>query len=111
FVYFFFQAEDGIRCRNVTGVQTCALPILPEETTRLLRRHAALLRLPRNVDLYQRGQNASVLRRAALRLLRQGEAVQCMQHTHMRSEERRAGKELKLREAHEGQQEKHTEEA
>src|SRR5438067_9216577 len=24
---FFFQAEDGIRERNVTGVQTCALPI------------------------------------------------------------------------------------
>src|SRR5699024_11590525 len=23
-----FQAEDGIRDRNVTGVQTCALPIL-----------------------------------------------------------------------------------
>src|SRR5699024_804204 len=35
---FFFQAEDGIRDRNVTGVQTCALPIsqappaeIPEE--------------------------------------------------------------------------------
>src|SRR5437868_11373306 len=27
FVFFFFQAEDGIRDRNVTGVQTCALPI------------------------------------------------------------------------------------
>src|SRR5438067_4552904 len=27
-VFFFFQAEDGIRDRNVTGVQTCALPIL-----------------------------------------------------------------------------------
>src|SRR5699024_7663205 len=26
-VVFFFQAEDGIRDRNVTGVQTCALPI------------------------------------------------------------------------------------
>ena len=26
-VYFFFQAEDGIRDRLVTGVQTCALPI------------------------------------------------------------------------------------
>src|SRR5699024_8418640 len=26
--FFFFQAEDGIRDRNVTGVQTCALPIL-----------------------------------------------------------------------------------
>src|SRR5699024_11866602 len=24
---FFLQAEDGIRDRNVTGVQTCALPI------------------------------------------------------------------------------------
>src|SRR5699024_11469476 len=23
--FFFFQAEDGIRDRNVTGVQTCAL--------------------------------------------------------------------------------------
>src|SRR5699024_2071382 len=26
-LFFFFQAEDGIRARNVTGVQTCALPI------------------------------------------------------------------------------------
>src|SRR5699024_11437656 len=25
--FFFFQEEDGIRDRNVTGVQTCALPI------------------------------------------------------------------------------------
>src|SRR5699024_12133901 len=28
--FFFFQAEDGIRYRNVTGVQTCALPIFME---------------------------------------------------------------------------------
>jgi len=26
-VFFFFQAEDGIRDVAVTGVQTCALPI------------------------------------------------------------------------------------
>src|SRR5437764_3192151 len=26
-VFFFFQAEDGIRDPSVTGVQTCALPI------------------------------------------------------------------------------------
>src|SRR2546425_2994301 len=26
--FFFFQAEDGIRDKLVTGVQTCALPIL-----------------------------------------------------------------------------------
>src|ERR1022692_3306514 len=29
---FFFQAEDGIRNYKVTGVQTCALPISPEES-------------------------------------------------------------------------------
>src|SRR2546430_8334822 len=27
-LFFFFQAEDGIRDLTVTGVQTCALPIL-----------------------------------------------------------------------------------
>src|SRR3712207_7891883 len=27
FIFFFFQAEDGIRDIGVTGVQTCALPI------------------------------------------------------------------------------------
>src|SRR2546430_5872118 len=34
--HFFFQAEDGIRDLTVTGVQTCALPIIvdaPEATT------------------------------------------------------------------------------
>src|SRR5207244_5487554 len=29
-VFFFFQAEDGIRDDLVTGVQTCALPILTD---------------------------------------------------------------------------------
>src|SRR5699024_11348393 len=45
--YFFFQGEDGIRDRNVTGVQTCALPILDEyietltkENEDLKKRHA-----------------------------------------------------------------------
>src|SRR5690348_18051626 len=44
YLFFFFQAEDGIRDGRVTGVQTCALPIsdfppepkfdhLPESTT------------------------------------------------------------------------------
>src|SRR3989441_19741 len=28
-LFFFFQAEDGIRDKLVTGVQTCALPISP----------------------------------------------------------------------------------
>src|SRR6516165_12325025 len=30
FFFFFFQAEDGIRDLTVTGVQTCALPILQQ---------------------------------------------------------------------------------
>src|SRR5207253_5481866 len=33
--FFFFQAEDGIRDGHVTGVQTCALPIF--EVHRVLR--------------------------------------------------------------------------
>src|SRR5207249_8318415 len=39
FVSFFFQAEDGIRDRNVTGVQTCALPISSEAKARFRGRH------------------------------------------------------------------------
>src|SRR5437016_9653157 len=34
---FFFQAEDGIRDWSVTGVQTCALPILPHVKSGALR--------------------------------------------------------------------------
>ena len=31
-IFFFFQAEDGIRDTSVTGVQTCALPICESES-------------------------------------------------------------------------------
>src|SRR5260370_11031228 len=37
FFFFFFQAEDGIRDSSVTGVQTCALPILSEEVPSKIR--------------------------------------------------------------------------
>src|SRR2546430_17249367 len=33
-MFFFFQAEDGIRDLTVTGVQTCALPILVQQVRR-----------------------------------------------------------------------------
>src|SRR6266540_1936727 len=39
YFFFFFQAEDGIRDRDVTGVQTCALPIW-SMTPRAARRWA-----------------------------------------------------------------------
>src|SRR5437867_2131071 len=42
-IFFFFQAEDGIRDRTVTGVQTCALPIFLREVlaSKLLGRGGA----------------------------------------------------------------------
>src|SRR2546423_4424616 len=76
--FFFFQAEDGIRDKLVTGVQTCALPISI---------HA---RQPGAVELQQQltHQDAcsSVNRRGA------GKAVE-----GRRSEERRVGKECRSR--------------
>src|SRR5437773_4378670 len=41
FVFFFFQAEDGIRDRDVTGVQTCALPISRSELVQKARQFPA----------------------------------------------------------------------
>src|SRR2546430_16973772 len=40
-LFFFFQAEDGIRDLTVTGVQTCALPILTR-TFSLSETHSSL---------------------------------------------------------------------
>src|SRR5690606_40836896 len=40
-LFFFFQAEDGIRDFHVTGVQTCALPISAGEMARVLQPRAA----------------------------------------------------------------------
>src|SRR3989454_1688481 len=43
-VFFFFQAEDGIRDYKVTGVQTCALPISwVESSTSFLRSAGSFL--------------------------------------------------------------------
>src|SRR5438874_3071964 len=42
FFFFFFQAEDGIRDLYVTGVQTCALPILEKGTGGIQRSRSLL---------------------------------------------------------------------
>src|SRR5258708_18704422 len=49
-MFFFFQAEDGIRDDLVTGVQTCALPIWPRR-----RAGTARGRAPRAVPALRRG--------------------------------------------------------
>src|SRR3989475_7271699 len=51
FFFFFFQAEDGIRDLTVTGVQTCALPILALD---IARTHVAVVALQGGDDVGQR---------------------------------------------------------
>src|SRR5699024_12058944 len=83
-VPFFFQAEDGIRDRNVTGVQTCALPISvpPLEAIRTELRRTNFS--GRTVTL---AEGALVVAGTSVLSLRTGRA------TDTRSEERRVGKE------------------
>src|SRR5256885_9637344 len=64
-VFFFFQAEDGIRDYKVTGVQTCALPIsdrcrlsaLLEEGTDPERLMAQLFAQPPRYDVSAVGED------------------------------------------------------
>src|SRR5258708_14355298 len=88
-VFFFFQAEDGIRDDLVTGVQTCALPIYEQ-------RFAAQA-ASRDADLTQ----ARTLLRSnelATEAERRTKAVLQSQETQLvRSEERRVGKECRSR--------------
>src|SRR6266508_5664140 len=83
-VVFFFQAEDGIRDGHVTGVQTCALPIL-----RLSGEAVALLRrLPwrwlRQLVLPWLRQGALVIEElfVSMTALKSAEAVQQWRLTH-----------------------------
>src|SRR5437867_8978682 len=56
FFFFFFQAEDGIRDRTVTGVQTCALPIFGLFQARhpqVVRLQADIRDLPEELEGYR----------------------------------------------------------
>src|SRR5229473_5963009 len=69
-VFFFFQAEDGIRDKLVTGVQTCALPIWHRNGKRLAMRDRAQRRRAEPVhredgERYQIGGDAGGRHRAA----------------------------------------------
>src|SRR2546425_4738876 len=79
--FFFFQAEDGIRDKLVTGVQTCALPI---SGSRLVEEQQARLGGERHRDLQQ----------APVAVRERSGGVGC---TRGRSEERRVGKECRSR--------------
>src|SRR5437764_332473 len=57
-LFFFFQAEDGIRDTSVTGVQTCALPISPVDACRTLfgrsKRSRLYCRILRTIIILER---------------------------------------------------------
>src|SRR2546430_725152 len=84
-VFFFFQAEDGIRDLTVTGVQTCALPICSCHTP-----IAALAEAAAGEAAAGEAAGGDRLRLRALIALPDGSAVE-------RSEERRVGKECRSR--------------
>src|SRR5690606_40244920 len=85
-LFFFFQAEDGIRAFHVTGVQTCALPIF-----------AAWNIVPRLIEQAQHpvramGETAELASGATLRV----SDPDVREVSDGRSEERRVGKERSL---------------
>src|SRR5207244_9809193 len=83
-VFFFFQAEDGIRDDLVTGVQTCALPISLDRGLVQPRASALLGRRPPS----HRARSGGRKRSAAA-----AEGPSCGTWAGRRSEERRVGKE------------------
>src|SRR5688572_31278928 len=88
FLFFFFQAEDGIRDLTVTGVQTCALPIFRLVAVDLLDRRTR----HRAEGRVTRVQMLTETRRV---LVRRGGAARAA--VLPRSEERRVGKECRSR--------------
>src|SRR5699024_12099317 len=85
---FFFQAEDGIRDRNVTGVQTCALPIFVIFKTKQADNLEQAFK-EFTAKKLNREERPSI--RKALSALKQKAAAKT------RSEERRVGKECRSR--------------
>src|SRR5256885_2581130 len=92
--FFFFQAEDGIRDYKVTGVQTCALPILSSRTpARTSSRSGGVWW--RRFRRRECGCSAWVtMEHLPCQIRTVGEDPG---HTEARSEERRVGKECRSR--------------
>src|SRR5207249_9049144 len=93
---FFFQAEDGIRDRNVTGVQTCALPILSSGPPSVL--------MPNSAPSWS---SKSPMPSMSSRIDLPGLALpRCARGGATRSEERRVGKECRSRRTRDDQKTK-----
>src|SRR5687767_15272351 len=84
--FFFFQAEDGIRDKLVTGVQTCALPI-------------SVQKRPSDEDPKLLRTAFEVAEKALGALVRRAQHIGMSKESSFlsRSEERRVGKECRSR--------------
>src|SRR5699024_12216421 len=94
-VFFFFQAEDGIRDRNVTGVQTCALPIWKTSNVLVIRWY-----LVEKTSYLLAGSGILATKRRIFgrKVIRGGgNALPLERIVEPRSEERRVGKEGRAR--------------
>src|SRR5690606_39943719 len=94
-VFFFFQAEDGIRDFHVTGVQTCALPIclIQPGWKALVDRAMA----PNPGDRFHDARSLREALQGPELELELAELVSDTEATNARSEERRVGKEGRTR--------------
>src|SRR2546429_6588146 len=93
-MYFFFQAEDGIRDVAVTGVQTCALPIWVREeleTRIFVSRFSETTTLAPMIQVAARGKTPATAATAA------NTWAEVFLQRVRRSEERRVGKECRSR--------------
>src|SRR5256886_12331866 len=99
-MFFFFQAEDGIRDLTVTGVQTCALPIsgdgkvyfASEQGVVSVVANTADWRVISSHEFHEKIYATPVIDRDRI-CLRSEQALYCFQ----RSEERRVGEEGRSR--------------
>src|SRR6266496_1706865 len=81
-VFFFFQAEDGIRDLYVTGVQTCALPISRDDLDGWRALQEDLADRPAAVSVPFAGRLAAMIPPVTVRLRRDFPAILGMIRAH-----------------------------
>src|SRR5439155_13556589 len=92
--FFFFQAEDGIRDGHVTGVQTCALPISSYDSEAdVLYLH---FKKPNHADNSEMTEDEIIVRYENKEVIGMT-ILNASQRLKKRSEERRVGKECRIR--------------
>src|SRR5436309_11051192 len=98
---FFFQAEDDIRDFHVTGVQTCALPISPQAdnyaSRRALEKAGFTLLEERQLDSDDPSDAGPSAIYTLARTFVNSAGLPVWRLTLKRSEERRVGKECRIR--------------